>query len=298
MKKKLLITILILIVFIFLFFFINNFTYKDDTISMEYNTFKSDDSNYQLFKIYTISLNDMEKINNIYYKKISTYEEYKHYKNKYKSILEMTQEDFNDNFMIITAIENSSMQHLIPKRIYKDNNTLYIGLYKNTEKNDDFNAISIILSKELDGEKIDIYKDIQDSISYTNYLDIKLLPKEYTSENAINDMCYVVKPKNEIYNQEVFSKFLDCIDKGESTFIRVVKFTSENETYITDIYYESKKGKFFVCEDWTRSEKNFTYNYYEYSKLEHRIVDGEANYSFYVLTDLDEEDIAIYTNSK
>ena len=74
----------------------------------------------------------------IYYKKINDYSEYKVVKNRWEEIIDMQEEDFKNNFMIITAIENTSMQGLIVDKIEVDNDALYISLIREDAENIEF----------------------------------------------------------------------------------------------------------------------------------------------------------------
>ncbi len=65
---------------------------------------------------------------NIYYKKIDNYSDYKVVKDRWNNILDMKEEDFEENFMLISAIENTSMLGLNLDKIEVDNNTLYVSL--------------------------------------------------------------------------------------------------------------------------------------------------------------------------
>ena len=78
---------------------------------------------------------DMTYSNKIYYRKLNTYEEYKEVKARWNDIIDMTENDFETNFMVITAIENTSMLGLTVDNLEVDNNGLYISLihYKDGE---------------------------------------------------------------------------------------------------------------------------------------------------------------------
>ena len=66
----------------------------------------------------TIDYNKMTFHNNLYYITINSYKEYCDFKQN-TTILDMTKEDFNDKFMIVTAIENVAMKSLTLSQVFK-----------------------------------------------------------------------------------------------------------------------------------------------------------------------------------
>ena len=131
MKKSIiiLIIIIILIALAYIGYIFSNKNIENNSINNS-NSVTSQNNleikNYNLFISNEISNSDLERINNIYYIKISNYEEYKSYKNKFSDILDMSIEDFENNFMIITYTENISTAYLLPYKIDVKDNTLYL----------------------------------------------------------------------------------------------------------------------------------------------------------------------------
>lgn len=106
---------------------------------------------------------DMEYKDKIYHKVITTFDEYVQYKNRWSDILNMAEDDFENSFMVITAIENTSMLGLTISNIYTNENTLFIELdsYKDNEEYDENETcISIIIPKNMKRENIEV-KDIR-----------------------------------------------------------------------------------------------------------------------------------------
>lgn len=100
---------------------------------------------------------DMIYRDGIYYKKLNDYEEYSKVKSRWNDILDMTKSDFENNFMVITAIENTSMLGLTVDKIETDNNNLYISLihYEDgAEYNENETCISYIISRDMERENI------------------------------------------------------------------------------------------------------------------------------------------------
>ena len=120
-KNKILICVISLIVIVLgiLLFFTQSNQYnstktnneiiqKDETPKYEFRAFKpsfksTSDSDYDDYDF----TQDMTYMDKIYYKKINTYNEYEKEKAMWKDIIDMTESDFKDNFMVITAIENT-----------------------------------------------------------------------------------------------------------------------------------------------------------------------------------------------
>ena len=101
---------------------------------------------------------DMVYKEKIYYKLITDYDEYQIYKNRWNEICNMSKEDFDSKFMVITAIENTSMIGLTLSDIFVNNDTLYIDLdeYKEGEEyNKEETCISIVIPSELKASNIE-----------------------------------------------------------------------------------------------------------------------------------------------
>ena len=118
------------------------------------------------YKAFTVSFNngfdlvkDMEYENKIYHKVITEYEDYYQFKQNGNDLAKMTLGEFDDYFMVITAIENVSMQGLTVDNIYKDGIALYIELNsfpEGTEYDKTKNGISIVIPKDMEMDKIKI----------------------------------------------------------------------------------------------------------------------------------------------
>lgn len=109
---------------------------------------------------------DMIYKDSIYYKKINNYEEYTTIKNRWNDIIEMKETDFENNFMVITAIENTSMLELTIDKVETDNNNLYISLIKyedgqTHDKNE--TCISLKISREMERENIYATRNLRNS---------------------------------------------------------------------------------------------------------------------------------------
>lgn len=109
---------------------------------------------------------DMIYKDKIYYKKINNYEEYSEIKARWNNILDMNKEDFKNNFMIITAVENTSMIGLTLDKIDTDNNGLYISLIhyeEGTNYDENETCISIKIQRDLERKNIYVTRNLRDN---------------------------------------------------------------------------------------------------------------------------------------
>lgn len=138
--------------------------YNSKLSECQYKTFKptfklSEDSIYCDYDF----LMDMEYDNKIYHRKINNYQEYLKTKSRWNEILDMEEKDFENKFMIITAIENIDMTGLTVDDIEADEDTLYISLIKdNNTLETDKTCISYILPKSLERENIICVRNFAD----------------------------------------------------------------------------------------------------------------------------------------
>jgi beta-lactamase regulating signal transducer with metallopeptidase domain len=182
-KNKLLIgivSIVIIIVGILLFFTENNNSIiqqnnnqnsiqnnEETSKKYEYKAFKpsfkkTSESTYDDYDF----TQDMIWKDSIYYKKINTYEEYSEVKSRWNDILDMSESDFTNNFMIITAIENTSMVGLTVDKIETDNNNLYISLIHYEDGmnyNEEETCISYKISRDLERNNIYVTRNLRNN---------------------------------------------------------------------------------------------------------------------------------------
>ena len=102
---------------------------------------------------------DMEYQGKVYYKKIENYDDYLVVRERWNDIIDISKEDFNNYFMIITAVENTSMADTTIANIYVDEDTLYINFDENPENGEyiyDKPCISILIPTNMNRETIKI----------------------------------------------------------------------------------------------------------------------------------------------
>ncbi len=113
-------------------------------------------------------------------------------------------------------------------------------------------------------------KDINDiyNLSIVNdYQDIRTLVGNYSKEQAQKDNCLVIDTN--IYDNSLYSEFMDKYSNKKNAFIRVVQTTDEGDIIITDVLYEALNDKIHIVKDNTRDKfstqenKTITYKTYE-----------------------------------
>ena len=215
-------------------------------------------------------------LHDFYYKKIINYEDYTECKRYINSLLEMTEDDFKENFLIVVISANSNTGGLHISNIESDNSTLYIEVDKSEEENAGKGMVSAKVDKNLNRDNIKLTQKKEETYSI-NYTPIKELPKDYTLEEAVNDNCFVIDKDGEVIsnNKERITDFINNTQNGNDDFIRIVstngvsKETEENAIIITDIQYDN--GSYKVCRDQSRCislGNDIEYYYNTYSKIE------------------------------
>lgn len=218
-------------------------------------------TNTDFNKNYTYDYNQNMILNNgMYYKKIDTYEEYKMAKNIWDNLIDMNEEDFNDNFIVILAGENYNTTGLYISNIYSKENKLFIELRKkeNWDKND--TVISTKISKNFESEQIEIVNLPNDINTKDKYKSIDSITNEYNIEEAISDNCFVINDKNQVVsnNKTRLNEFVENCNNKINDLIRICIYES-NRTIICDI--ECINNKINMVEKVIQSN-NINTNYY------------------------------------
>ncbi len=180
---------------------------------------------------------DMNYQDKIYHKIINSYEDYEESKEKWNNLVSMNPEEFNEYFIIVIAVENTSLIGLDVSNITCDTDTLYVGLYQSDKfTNTEESVISVKIPRE------ELRENIKFNITGLQpqddkYISINEIPKDYSKEQAIQDGCFVIE-NNKIVSSDT-SQLTDFVENKTSKFIRIVDF--EEETLITDIEYKDNK---------------------------------------------------------
>lgn len=277
MKKIIIFLILIvLIIGSLVFLYFNNSSSKNETettsenmenvtsLQNDENKYKSSNITYQIND--NILLSDYKTINRFYYRVIKDYQTYLDTKNNFNNILEVSEKDFENNFMILVITENAPVNGLIFDNLSADDYSLTLNYVVNSSDRDAQTGTSILVSNELYRDTINIEKTVPE-MKMTSYTNIRELPKDYSVEDAKKDNCLVIDMKNNAnYNLNNLEDFIEKVKNKENAEIRIYNYMGNDQIYIYDITY-SNENKFFVCEDRTRytSNKNnhFTYETYQ-----------------------------------
>lgn len=214
-------------------------TYNSIVQRNDQNSFSDVDFDYKNDMIHQY----IENVGDIYYKKIMSYEEYVNYKRIWNNIIEMNEEDFKENFVLVTGTHSLNLVGLYIYNISSDGNTMYVTLKEkdNIEEEENQNlVISAKISLELNSDNVifDKYVFKPD----LGYVPIDELPSNYTKEQAIKDNCCV------IYNSEIISNdknqlndFLEKAKNNIETSIRIIIYYPNEITRAIDIEYTNSK---------------------------------------------------------
>lgn len=190
----------------------------------------------------------------LYHKLISNKEAYEKYKSRVSELPEVSEINFDENFIVIIANENVRQMHEKDITIYNviadENNTHIIMKQKeNPNYNNENNIWYAIIDKSLLRENADVTIENKE-IDTRNFTKAKALPKDYSIENAIQDGCIVFENnKIKSNNIDLLDKFIETTVKGENAFIRVYTAQNNNrldETRIKDVEYYN--GIYYVSD--------------------------------------------------
>lgn len=191
-------------------------TARDNVSKYQYKSFRptfktTSESKYDDYDF----THDMKWESNIYHRKVNTYEEYSQIKARWNDILDMTENDFKDNFMVITAIENTSMLGLTVDNIETDNNYLYINLihYEDgIEYIENETGISYIIPRTMERETICVTRNLRDS---EKDMSNKLQLKEEKDERQISGLAFQ-------YKQEDYRKLEERLTNTENSTWKLI----------------------------------------------------------------------------
>ena len=192
---------------------------------------------------------EMKYDDGIYYQKIMTYEKYKECCNKWTNLVEMTEEDFKDNFVLVLSIESATKLGVSISNIEADENTMKVLFKRDLNKNyyDDF--ISAKIDKKLNRPNI-AFKIEYNSGTFTN---LEELSTNYTAEQALADGCVVLNDQKMQGNSlDIWETFFKNIQNGVNSFVRIVSFDREEKRIIRDVEY--KDQTYYVTSDYREYE--------------------------------------------
>ena len=184
---------------------------------------------------------DMEISDGIYYKRITSYQTYLKDLEKWNELVEMTEDDFNNYFIVVVAGENYDTTGLYISCIEADDDNLYIDL-KKKDKWDGSTVISRKIEKDLYRENIVIRNNPNVPDSSNKFISMEKIPIGYTKQQAIQDGCFVIEYNKVISDdKEEFERFIENANKGIDGFIRIYQYDIIENATIIDL--ECKNGK-------------------------------------------------------
>lgn len=238
-----------------------------------YNFFQKE-LNYDVREDYEDDYMDsFEIIEGFFCKKITTYNEYIKLKDVL-DIVEMTEEDFQNYFVLILIGGHYDTTGLYVSNVSADNNTLYIDLNKKEKWNEERISLKISNSLNRDNLKIINHPNIPDMSS--KYMKLEEIPKDYTSQQAVEDGCFVVVERKIVSeDKDMLKNFKKDCENGIEGIIRVYEVDSLNPARIIDVEY--KNERFNMCILFTEDGKE----YYSTGKTidEFKDLSGEVTYS-------------------
>lgn len=183
----------------------------------------------------------MDYQDKIYYKFIKNYGDYEDSLKKWPDLLKINEEEFNEYFVLVIAVENTSLMGLSFSNLTCDDNTMYVELYQSADASiEDGSVISVKVPLQQLRENIKFNitgRQPQDS----NYVSIRKISKDYSEEQAVEDGCFVIKNKDVI--SEDANELVDFINSKSDGFIRIVDFEDATKEVI-DIEFED--GNYYI----------------------------------------------------
>lgn len=179
------------------------------------------------------------------YKIIKDYMEYKNYIETIKTLPDMTEDDFQNDFLLLVTWQGERMQHVKDMEVFdviSDETTTYVTFKQKGNPNYDTknDIIYAVISKEKLRENIKL--DFKyNKIFILGCTDIEDVSCEYSVEQAISEGCFVVD--NNILksnNPNALDEFIQKTENGENSCIRIYlkqKFNENDEIHIWDIEY-------------------------------------------------------------
>ena len=178
----------------------------------------------------------------LYYRTITNSNDYEKYKSRIPTFPEVSEINFDENFIVIIANENYRDYDEIDMEIsnvYADETTTNIIMKQkeNPNMNDTTNVWYAIVDNSQLKNNVKITIEHK-NFNNENVIEISKLPLNYSVNTAIEDGCFVLKNNKVVSSDEKqIDNFIEKTKKGESSFIRVYS-NYEGEITITDVNFE------------------------------------------------------------
>lgn len=186
----------------------------------------------------------------LYHKIITNMEDYNKYKERINELPEMSEESFNENFLVVVA---SNINRKIEDRdltivdIFADEKTTHIILKQ--KENPDYDNCDNIWYAVVDNSQL--RKNIETELEYEyiknpEFVSLSDLPEDYSIEDALKDGCFVVNDyENKVLSDNIYEadEFIKKAENNETVFMRI--YSKYNDTIrIADVEY--KDGIFTI----------------------------------------------------
>lgn len=202
---------------------------------------------------------DMSYSDGIYYKAILNYQNYVEDKKKWTGLVDMTEKDFDEYFIVVIAGENYNTTGLYISDISTDEDNIYIDL-KKKDTYDGSTIISTKLEKKMYRNNIVIKNNPNVPEISEEFVSIEKIPIGYTKEDALNDGLFVIDT-NKIISEEKerFDEFIENANNGIEDYIRIYDCDIAQNIMIIDI--ECKNGRINMSQcNKSQSEGQIIYN--------------------------------------
>lgn len=184
---------------------------------------------------------DMQSADGLYYKKITTYEQYVEDLKKWNELVEMSEDDFKEYFVIVIAGENYSTTGLYIDGVTADENCTYVDLYAK-DKWDESTVMSVKVLKNLERDNIVIRNNPTVPNSGDEFVPLEEIETGYSIEEALEDGCIVIK-YNEIISEDkdALDNFVEACNNGEDGFIRIYDYNIIENATVIDVERKGEK---------------------------------------------------------
>ncbi len=206
----------------------------------------------------------------LYYRTITNSNDYEKYKSRIATFPEVSEINFDENFIVIIANENYRDFDEIDMEIsnvYADETTTNIIMKQkeNPNMNDTTNVwYAIVDNSQLkDNVKITIEHK---KFNNENVIEISKLPLDYSVNTAIEDGCFTLKNNKVVSsNEKQIDEFIEKTEKGERSFVRIYS-NYDGDITITDVNFED--GIYYVDRGSPNCEKKYHNTYKRLEKKE------------------------------
>ena len=179
----------------------------------------------------------------LYYRAISNETDYEKYKSRVSAFPEISEINFNENFIVIIANENFRDFDEIDMEVsdvYADKSTTNIIMKQreNPNMDDTTNVWYAIVDKSQFRDNVKIIIEYKKHHN-ENIIEMTKLPLDYSIDNAIKDGCFTLNRNKVVsHNKNQLDEFIEKTKKGDKSFIRVYsKF--DDEIIIWDVSFDS-----------------------------------------------------------